>query len=191
VRELTDRDRLRRFLEALGRRLRRPVRFYLVGGSVIIDLGLRGTTLDVDYVADADDPADLADLEQLIRTLKNELDINVEPASPADFLPVPRSVLERSRYVRRQGKLNIYYYHLPSLVISKVARGLEQDLDDAEGLIRSGEVSWGEVEATWAEILSSPTGWLRHEPEDIAQRLNLLRRRLDESAGDVGDRYVE
>jgi len=167
------------------------VRFYLVGGSVIIDLGLRGTTLDVDYVADADDPADLADLEQLIRILKNELDINVEPASPADFLPVPRSVLERSRYVRRQGRLDIYYYHLPSLVISKVARGLEQDLDDAEGLVRMGEVSWDDVEATWAEIRSSPTGWLRHEPGDVAQRLSLLRQRLDAGTGFVGDRYVE
>jgi hypothetical protein len=57
VRQRTDRARLTRFLEALGRRLRRPVRFYLAGGSVMIDLGLRATTLDVDFVAEADDPA--------------------------------------------------------------------------------------------------------------------------------------
>jgi hypothetical protein len=124
VRERTDKERLRRFLDALGRRLRRPVRFYLVGGSVMIDLGLRATTLHVDYVADADDPTGLADLEQQIRVLKNELDINVEPASPADFLPIPGSVLGRSRYGGRHGRLDVYYYHLPSLILSKAARGL-------------------------------------------------------------------
>ena len=47
--------------------MRRPVRFYLVGGSVLIDLGLRAATLDIDYVADADDPAALAEIEQAIR----------------------------------------------------------------------------------------------------------------------------
>jgi len=88
-------------LTELGRRLRRPVRFYLVGGSVLIDLGLRESTLDIGYVATSDDRAALADLEQTIRALKNELDVNVEPASPADFLPIPPSVLDRSRYVRR------------------------------------------------------------------------------------------
>jgi type II secretory pathway component PulJ len=145
----------------------------------MIDLGLRGATLDIAYVASADDPADLAELETLIRTLKNELDVNVEPASPGDFLPVPRSVLERSRYVGRQGRLETYYDHLPTQVIAKVARGLEQDFNDAERLITAGEVTWPDVEATWQEIKASRTGWLRYEPEEIEQRLKLLRQRLD------------
>jgi hypothetical protein len=84
---------------------------------VLIGLDLRGTTLGIDYIADADDPSALTDLERLIRVLKNELDVNVEPASPADFLPTPRSVFGRSRYVGRHGQLDVYYYHLPSLVL--------------------------------------------------------------------------
>jgi hypothetical protein len=178
VRQRTDQARLKRFLRALGRRLRRPIRLYLVGGSVLIDLGLRTSTLDIDYVADADDPAALTELEQAIRALKNELDVNVEPASPADFLPIPLSALNQSRYVGRYGQVSVYYYHLPSLVISKAARGLEQDLDDAERLVRAGEVAWSDVEATWREIRSSPTGWLRYEPDEVERRLDLLRQRL-------------
>jgi hypothetical protein len=179
VRQRTDRERLSRFLQALGRRLRQPVRFYLVGGSVLIDLGLRSSTLDIDYVAFADDPTVLAELEQAIRVLKNDLDVNVEPASPADFLPIPQTVLERSKYVGRRGRLEVYYYHLPSQVIAKAARGLEQDLADAERLISAGEVAWSDVEATWQEIRASRTGWVRYEPKEIDQRLELLRRRLD------------
>lgn len=183
MRQRTDQARLTSFLNALGRRVRRPIRFYLVGGSVLIDLGLRVSTLDIDYVADADNPAALAELEQAIRTLKDELDVNVELASPADFLPIPPSVLGRSRFVAQYGQLSVYYYHLASLVIAKAARGLEQDLADAERLIRAGEVDWSDVEATWWEVRASPTGWLRHEPATVEQRLDLLRQRLDRTPG--------
>jgi len=34
------------------------------------------------------------------------------------------------------------------------------------------------VEATWQAIRTSPTGWLRYEPAEIEQRLDVLRRRL-------------
>lgn len=181
MRQRVDRARLRQFLRALGRRVRRPVRFYLVGGTVLIDLDLRATTLDVDFVAEADDPRALAELEQAIRGLKEELDINVEPASPADFLPIPPTALARSRYVDRFGPLSVYYYDIASLVIAKAARALERDLDDVERLVHAGEVDWQDVEDTWREVRSSPTGWLRYEPDEVEQRLDLLRRRLEAS----------
>ena len=144
----------------------------------MIDLGLRVATLDIDYLADADDPAALAELEQAIRALKNELDLNVEPASPADFLPIPPSALQWSRYVASHGAVSVYYYDLASQVIAKAARGLEQDLADAESLILQGHVAWPDVEERWRQIRASPTGWLRHEPHDVERRLDLLRRRV-------------
>jgi hypothetical protein len=78
--------------------------------------------------------------------------------------------------------LEVYYYHLPSQVIAKAARGLEQDLRDAVRLITAGEVAWSDVEETWQEIGASRTGWIRYEPEEIEKRLELLRRRLAASS---------
>lgn len=178
MRGRTDRAGLTRFLGALGRRMRRPVRLYLVGNTVPIDLGLRDATLAIDYVADADDPLALPELVQEIRTIMNELDRNAEPVSPGDFLPIPRSVLGRSRYVRQHGFVGVYYDHLPSQVIAKAARGLEQDFADAERLLKTGEVGWNEVADLWLEVRSSPTGWLRYEPPDVERRLEVIRRRL-------------
>ena len=178
MRKRVDRTRLRQFLDALGRRTRRPVRFYLVGGGVLIDLGLRATTIDIDFVAEADDPRAIDELEEGIRHLKNELDVSVEPASPADFLPIPSTALGRSRFVGTFGSLSVYYYDLASLVVAKAARGLERDLDDAERLVRAGQVAWEEVEEMWHQVKASPRGWLRHEPEEVEQRLNVLRGRL-------------
>ena len=103
MRAPADREHLERLLQTLGRSIHRPVRFYLVGGSVLVDLGLREATLDVDYVAQADDPSALADLERLLPRLKDELNVNLEPASPSDFMPVPSGVIERSPYVRSYG----------------------------------------------------------------------------------------
>ena len=144
----------------------------------MIDLGLRAATVDIDYVADADDPAALADFELAVRHLKNELDINIEPASPADFLPIPRSALDQSRYVGQYGAVSVYHYHLPSLILSKAARGLEQDLDDVIRLVRAGAVAWDDVEAMWRTVRAQPTGWLRYEPDEVERRLELLRQRL-------------
>jgi hypothetical protein len=146
-----------------------------VGGSVVIDLGLRQSTLDIHYVADADDATALSDLETAVRDLKIELYVKVNPASRADFLPIPRSALGSSRYVGRFGRLDAYYYDLPSQIIAKAARG---DLSDAERLLEAGVVSWEAVEAQWADVRSSPTGWIRYEPSEIDERLEVLRRRF-------------
>lgn len=178
VRAPTDREQLERFLRALGESVRSPLRLYLVGGSVLVDLGLRQATLDIDYVARADGPQGLAELERQIPRLKEQLNVNVEPAGPADFMPVPRGALDQSRYVRSYGPVAVYHYHYPSLILSKAARSAERDLADVELLLREGVVDWAAVEAAWAEVRASETGWLRHTPAEVERRLESLRGRL-------------
>lgn len=186
MRALADRDRLDRFLRALGEAIRVPVRLYLVGGSVLVDLGLRETTLDVDYVAASDDPAGVAEIERALPKLKEALDINVEPASPADFMPVSAAVLARSRFVRSYGMLSVYHYDYPTLVLAKIARATERDLADVEILIREGLVSWIDIARTWSEVRTRETGWLRHTPPEVERRLAATRGRL-RAAGLVAD----
>jgi hypothetical protein len=178
VREPAERSRIERFLQTLGRRLRHPVRLYLVGGAIVVGLGLRSATVDVDYVVQADDPTALDEFERLVPALKKELHVNVKPAGPTDFLPVPPNVLDRSRYVRGYANVSVYYYDLPSTIISKIARGAERDLTDVESLVQAGQVSWSDVESTWAEIRVSPRGWLRHDPNAIDARIRAMRERL-------------
>jgi hypothetical protein len=48
VRELTDADRLRAFMEALGRDVRAETRVYFTGGACAVLLGWRATTIDAD-----------------------------------------------------------------------------------------------------------------------------------------------
>lgn len=182
VRAPANRSRLERLLKALSHSLHGPVRLYLVGGSVLVDLGLREATLDVDYVARSEDPAALQQLEQALPRLKEQLNVNVEPASPEDFMPVPAGALDRSTYVRSYGPVSVYYYHLPSLVLAKVARSAERDLADVALLVKGGHVDWEDVEAAWREVRLRASGWLRHTPTEVERRMAVVRRQLGVTA---------
>ena len=85
MREVADRDRIHGLMEAFGRAARNDVRVYLVGGATAVLVGWRATTIDVDFVMRPEDDA----LLRAIPKLKESLEINVELASPLDFIPVP------------------------------------------------------------------------------------------------------
>jgi hypothetical protein len=162
----------------MGQELDAPLRLYLVGGAVLIDLGLRPVTMDIDYVARSEHAQALQQFERLLPRLKDRLNVSVEPASPADFMPVSEGVLDRSRYVRNHGSIAVYHYHYPTLALAKVARSAEHDLIDVELLIREGIITWEAVEQAWNEIRDREFGWLRQTPNQVQQRMQSMRQRL-------------
>lgn len=179
MRAPTDRARLARFLVALGTAIRRPIRLYLVGGSVMVDLGLREATLDIGYVAHADDPDTLDELYRVLPSLKESLKVNVEWASPAVFLPIPaEAALGRAQYVRQYGPVAVYHYDYASLALAKIARAAERDLADVETLVREKLVAWADVERLWAEVRERPWGRLPSSPAQVERHMELTRRRL-------------
>ncbi len=182
MREPSDQARITRFLSALGRTIRHPIRLYLVGGAAIVDLGLRGQTLDIDIDADADDPAALDDLHRVLPVLKDEQQVNVEWANPTEFLPIPRqAALERSSYRRRHGQVNVYHFDYASTALAKVARGSERDLQDIVLMVQAGIVQWAEVEALWHSIRDRPFGRSRQTPRQVEERMRAAGRRLSEA----------
>jgi hypothetical protein len=131
MREAVDRDRIRRVMEAFGRAADRGVRVYLVGGTSAVLLGWRPTTIDVDFVMRPEDDAIL----RAIPALKESLRINVELASPLDFIPVPAGWEERSVFVAQVGHVGFYHFDLYAQALAKVERGHAQDLADVQEMI--------------------------------------------------------
>lgn len=183
MREPSDRARIDRFLRELGRLIRRPLDFYLVGGSAVVHMGLRGATRDIDFAIRAEPEVDGAFYDLLPR-LKEQLQLNAEPASPAEFLPIaPEEAFRHSVFVRHEGPVAVYYYDPRSLALAKVSRATEQDLADVEALVADGRVQWADVEQLWAAIRQRPfPPRARETPADIERRLSFMRQRLD-SAG--------
>lgn len=148
MRALADRERIHQFMQALSREARRDVRVYLVGGTTAVLLGWRATTIDVDLVMEPEDDAML----RAIPTLKDALQINVELASPAHFIPVPEGWQDRSTFIEQIGRVAFYHFDLYAQALAKVERGHRQDLLDVQEMIARGVVNAPQAREYFARV---------------------------------------
>jgi len=132
MRELTDRGRIAEFMSAVGRVARSPARVYLTGGSTAVLFGWRESTIDIDIRVEPE-------LDEIFRALpdvKERLKLNVELASPPDFIPAVPGWEERSIFIDRDGKVDFFHFDPYSQALSKIQRRHKQDLDDVESMYR-------------------------------------------------------
>ncbi len=137
MRQLADAGRIRAFMRSLGDAARADALVYLAGGATAVLLGWRETTIDVDIAAV------VPESDELLRTLprlKDELQVNVELASPADFIPVPDGWEDRSLFIGQQGRLSYYHFDLHAQALAKLERAHAQDLEDVGAMLERGLV---------------------------------------------------
>lgn len=116
-------------------------RMYLTGGATAVLEGWRQSTIDVDVRFEPDSDAAL----QRLAALKEELSVNVELASPLDFLPPLAGWRDRSRFRFREGNLEVFDFDPYSQALSKLERGFELDLQDVSAMVDSGLVEPGRL----------------------------------------------
>jgi hypothetical protein len=148
VRELADSERIARLLRALGRAAETDSACYLTGGATAVLFGWRQTTIDVDVLLVPESET----LLRAIQRLKEDLRINVELASPADFIPVPPGWEDRSVFVTRDGRLSVYHFDLVAQALAKLERAHAQDLEDVGELVGRGLVDAAEALAYYERI---------------------------------------
>src|SRR5881396_1031241 len=136
MREPITTDSLQAFMKGLAAAAKTPSRVYLVGGASSVLLGWRTSTIDIDLKI-------IPESDEILRSLprlKEHLHINIELASPDDFIPELPGWQERSRFIRQEGKLSFYHYDFYAQALAKIERGHDFDLKDIENLIESGLV---------------------------------------------------
>lgn len=122
---------VRRFLAEIGRVADVDGTVYLVGGATAVVEGWRATTVDIDIRLEPE-------LEVVLRALprlKDELEVNVELASPLDFLPELPGWRDRSPFVAREGRLTIRHFDPYSQALAKLERGHDRDLRDVAAMV--------------------------------------------------------
>ena len=139
MRALADIDRIRRFMEALATHAREDARVYFTGGATAVLSGWRHSTIDVDVKLVPEQDA----LLRAIPSLKDSLQLNVELASPADFIPVPPGWEARSPFIAQHGRLSFHHFDLYSQALAKAERGHAQDVVDVREMLRRGLVDRG------------------------------------------------
>lgn len=128
-------------MRSVGREARREVKLYFTGGATAVLHGWRGSTIDLDVALVPEEDAVLRALPRL----KEQLEVNVELASPAQFIPELPGWQERSPFIAREGRVSFYHYDPYSQALSKIERGHSKDMADVESMLRGGLVEPDEL----------------------------------------------
>jgi hypothetical protein len=75
-----------------------------------------------------------------IPAIKERLNLNIELASPADFIPVKPGWEDRSPFVAQEGAVTFRHFDLYAQALAKIERGHETDHKDVAQLIGRGLV---------------------------------------------------
>jgi hypothetical protein len=137
MRELANAERIAALMRALGRAAAAPGRVLFTGGTTAVLLGWRASTIDVDIKLVPDQDSVL----RAIPALKESLRLNIELASPDDFIPVREGWVERSPFVAQEGRLAFHHFDLAAQALAKIERGHVQDLADVHTMLERQFVS--------------------------------------------------
>lgn len=146
MREVADKTRIESFLTALAREATTDTHVYLVGGTSAVLIGWRPSTVDIDLVMRPESDAML----RAIPALKERLRLNVELASPDQFIPVPSGWEERSPVITRIDRVTFHHYEFTAQALAKIERGHARDRADVEAMRDRGLISAASVRAQFS-----------------------------------------
>jgi len=135
-------------MQRLGREAKGPGSIYFTGGATMLLLGIRDQTIDVDLKMDPEPPG----VFEVIARLKDELELNIELASPDDFLPALPRWREQSLPINTFGQVSFYHYDLRAQALAKLERGHDQDLKDVKALLERQAVSAADLWTAFEEM---------------------------------------
>jgi len=127
-----------------------------------------GSTIDIDIRLDPEPPG----IFQAIAKLKQELNINIELASPQDFLPPLPRLKERSVFIGKRGKVCFYHYDFTSQVLSKLSRGYDRDLNDVRAMYAQRLFSFEDLRDYLRAIEPDLIRFPALNPEALKSRVN-------------------
>jgi len=173
-----DKAAIESFLQQLGRTFHKQARLYLAGGAALVHLGVRpGFTQDIDIQVGGTNEGELI---VAIQGLIQQMQVNVEFASPADFMPLPSQWETHARFIGRYGMIDVFYFDFYSIALSKIERGNERDIADVKLLVRQGIITLNELDAAYQEVLShlGKGRYPRITPQRFSERYAAIRKLL-------------
>jgi hypothetical protein len=159
---------LKQFMQELAAAARSPGKVYFTGGATALLLGFREQTIDIDLKLDPEP----AGAFEAIAGLKNRLDVNVELASPDDFIPRGKDWRERSRPIASIGRVEFFHYDFSLQALAKLERGHAQDLQDAASFVDGGYVSLDDLKNRFVQIEPDLLRYPAVDPQQFKKKLD-------------------
>jgi hypothetical protein len=160
-------------MAALGRAATGPGAIFFTGGVTALLHGWRETTIDIDLKA-RPEPSGFF---EALADLKERENVNIELASPDDFIPELPGWRERSLFIGRHGEIDFYHYDPYAQALAKIERGHARDRDDVTSMIEAGLVDRGKLRELFSQI---EPGVIRYPAVDAGVFRRALERVLGE-----------
>ena len=170
MRAETSRNKIEQLMTELGQAVRSPGRIYFTGGVSAVLLGWRDTTLDVDLKADPEPQG----FFEALPGLKDAIDINIELASPDDFIPTLPGWRDRSIHIATHGSLSFYHYDFYSQALAKIERYHVRDQSDVQQMLASGLVQRDRLKELFEEIEPKLIRFPAIDAQSLRQRVNKI-----------------
>jgi len=180
MRSEANREKLLAFVEAIGRAATSPGRIYLVGGSTSLLLGIRDRTIDIDIKLDPEPGG----VFEAIARLKESLDLNIELASPDQFVPALSGWRDRSEFVARHGSVEFFHFDFYTQALAKIRRGNKTDLLDADSYVRLGKVNPHRLKNLYLEIHPELVRYPAIDVADLDGEVEAFVSRFSENEGE-------
>ncbi|MEM9220211.1 MAG: DUF6036 family nucleotidyltransferase [Cyanobacteria bacterium P01_F01_bin.150] len=161
-------EKIEQLMEILGREARGPGSIYFTGGASALLIGWRSSTIDIDIRLDPEPPG----IFQAIAKIKQDLNINIELASPQDFLPPLPGWRDRSVFIGKYGQISFYHYDFTAQALSKLSRGYDRDLEDIRAMYAQGLFSVEGLRDSFESIAPELIRFPSLNPEILNSRVN-------------------
>jgi hypothetical protein len=165
-------EKIRKLMVALGQSVKGPGTIFFTGGVTALLHGWRDTTVDIDLKA-LPEPSGLY---EALAELKEREKVNIELASPDDFIPEIPGWRERSLFIARHGDIDFYHYDPCAQALAKIERGHTRDVADAESMVTAGLVDRAQLLELFAQI---EPGLIRYP----AVQGDVFRRKIERFVG--------
>lgn len=169
---------LQEFLKQLGQCYRHPGRVYLVGGSSLLLLAAKVSTLDIDLQFDV--PAEHHDaFIRCLREIGRQRQLPIEQASPDQFIPLPRGYQDRHQFIGRYGSLDVFHFDFYSVALSKLHRANEKDFADVIQMVEQGLITLAQLREYFHEVLPQLESFdISADASDFERNFALFEQRL-------------
>lgn len=174
MRAEADKIKIQKFMAAIGERVLGDSSIYLTGGATAVLHDWRAMTIDVDIKPDPE----LRGLFEAIAAVKNELDINVELASPDQFIPAIPGWRERSLFIAQHGPVRFFHYDPCGQALAKLQRGHDRDLRDVKSMLKTGLIRCGQL---WEMFQKIEPDLIRYPAIDPASFRAAVQKFCDEN----------
>ncbi len=176
MRPTVDAQKIKRLMQILSREAQGAGCIYFTGGASALLIGWRSSTVDVDIRLDPEPPG----IFQAIAKLKQELNINIELASPQDFLPPLPGWRDRSVFIGKQGQISFYHYDFTAQALSKLSRGFERDLSDVQAMYEQKLFSLEELRNSFEAIAPELIRFPSLKPDVLRSRVENFIKRFED-----------